>query len=87
MPHLVMLPFNSNKAQAHSRSTSKFNMDGNEEHSESEEMEVDFVVTSESQPIESKVISSNGIFFDIVDSSSKAKGDALVPIYVLEKSQ
>jgi hypothetical protein len=63
MPHLMMSPFDFDKTQAHSKFASKFNMHGNEEHNESEKMEVDLVVALESQPIELKVISSDGIFF------------------------
>jgi hypothetical protein len=69
----MMLPFDFGKAQAHSGSASKFNMHGNEEQSQSEKMEVDSVVTLKVQPIESKVISSNGIFSISQTISAKQK--------------
>jgi hypothetical protein len=48
-------------------------------------MEVDLVFTSELQFIKLKVISSNGISFDITDNSNKAKGVAPIPTSMLEK--
>jgi hypothetical protein len=50
-------------------------------------MEADLVFRLELQPINSKVISSNGIFSNIADNSNKAKGVALVPTFVPEKLQ
>jgi hypothetical protein len=80
-----MSPFISGKAQAHSRSISKFNMHGNEEHNESEKMEVDSVVALELQPTKLKIIFSDGIFSSIADSSGKAKGATPVLASMLEK--
>jgi len=44
MPHLVMSPFDFDKAQAHFESTYESSTHRNEEHSEGMQMEVDLVV-------------------------------------------
>jgi hypothetical protein len=62
MPHLVMQPFNSDTTQAHSRFASKFGMHKSEEHNESEYMEVNLVMTLESQPIKLEMTFSTGNF-------------------------
>jgi hypothetical protein len=45
MLHLVMLPFDSNIAQAQFKSTSKFNTHRSEEQSEGKQTKVDSIVT------------------------------------------
>ncbi len=79
LTNILMLPFNSNKVQTHSRFAFESITHGNEEHNEGGKMDVDLVVALESWPTEPKVTSNTEIFSDVVDNSSEAKGATPIP--------
>jgi hypothetical protein len=54
-----------------------------EEQNEGNKMEVDSVVTLEPQPTELVIISTIGIFFNVVDGSIEVEGVAPIQIIML----
>jgi hypothetical protein len=80
-----MLPFDSSRAQAHSKFASKFDMHGNEELSEGEKMEVNSRIAPKSQPTELKAIFGTKIFFSVANGFGETEGVALVPTFALVK--
>jgi len=78
MPHLVMSLFNFDKAQVQFGFASEPSMHRSEEHNESEKMEVDSVVTLESQPTKLEVTFDIGIISSVANVFSETKDFALV---------
>jgi hypothetical protein len=74
MLHLVMSPFNFGKAQAQSRSESKFGTHSHEEHNEGMWMEVDSMVALELHLNELKVAFNIGIIFSDINFFGGVKG-------------
>jgi len=77
MPHSVMPPFNSDKAQAHSEFASEFNMHKNEEQIESKNMEVNSAITPKSQPTKLEMTCSTRNVFSAAYVFGKEEGSIL----------